>query len=150
MWLRFAAHGSVAKIWAVQAITRMHSSNMSNSYYVPKLPDFEQRKKAFDIFFEENGHRIPKAFELRRKVLRILAEKVFWDAIVELFRGRIDSFRQLLRFAFSLDASLRYRLPLRRAAWVFGESAERLFSRTRRALSAVNETHDAHLGGTQP
>jgi glycosyltransferase involved in cell wall biosynthesis len=138
MWLRFAAHGAVATIDAVQAVTRMHSSNMSTtSYYAPKLPDFQQRKQAFDTFFKEYSGCVPDSRTLRRRVLRILAEKVFWDGIIQLCRGRIDSARQLLSFSFDLDPNLRYRPPLRRAPSVFRESANRLFGRRRRALFSV-------------
>jgi glycosyltransferase involved in cell wall biosynthesis len=134
MWLRFAAHGAVATIHAVQAITRMHSSNMSTSYYAPKLPDFQQRKQAFETFFKEYSDCVPDSGTLRCRVLRILAEKAFWSGIIQLCRGRIDSGRLLLRFSFNLEPNLRYRPPLRRGPSAFAGVAGRLLGRGKRAL----------------
>jgi glycosyltransferase involved in cell wall biosynthesis len=134
MWLRFAAHGAVVRIDAVQAIYRWHSSNMSSAYFDRDLPDMQQRKEAFDSFFEEYGDRIPGAQRLRERAVRMLAEKAFWSGIIQLCRGRIDSGRLLLRFSFDLDPNLRYRPPLRRGPSAFADAAARLFGRGRRAL----------------
>lgn len=53
MWLRFAAHGAVVRIDAIQAVYRKHSSAMSNAYFATLLSDYRQRRQAFDSFFEE-------------------------------------------------------------------------------------------------
>jgi glycosyltransferase involved in cell wall biosynthesis len=134
MWLRFAAHGAVARIEAVQAIYRWHSSNMSSAYYDRDLPDMQQRKEAFDIFFDEYGHRVVDARKLQERAVRVLAEKVFWSGIIRLCRGHIDSGRRLLRFAFNLDPSLRYRPPLKRGPSAFAGASSRLLGRGKRAL----------------
>jgi glycosyltransferase involved in cell wall biosynthesis len=134
MWLRFAAHGAVARIEAVQAIYRWHSSNMSSAYYDRDLPDMQQRKEAFDIFFDEYGDRVADAQKLRSRAVRVLAEKVFWSGIIRLCRGHIDSGRQLLRFSFNLDPSLRYRPPLKRGPSAFAGASSRLLGRGKRAL----------------
>ena len=60
MWLRFAAQGAVAKIDAVQAIYRKHSSNMSDPYY-EYWSDYLHRKAAFDSFFEQHMDYIPES-----------------------------------------------------------------------------------------
>ena len=134
MWLRFAANGAVADIDAIQAVCRKHSSNMSTSYYAPKLPDVRQVKAAFDSFFEEYGDRLPRARTLQAQVVRVLAEKVFWYGIIQLCRGRISSGSEILRFSFNLNPNLRYRPPLRRAPSVIGEAAGRHFRSARLAL----------------
>jgi glycosyltransferase involved in cell wall biosynthesis len=137
MWMRFAAHGAVARIDAVQAIYRWHSSNMSSAYYDRDLPDFEQRKQAFDCFFDGYGDRVPDARRLRERASRMLAEKVFWSGIIQLCRGRIDSGRLLLRFSFRLDPNLRYRPPLSRGPSVFWDLSRRLFGRGRRTVASL-------------
>jgi glycosyltransferase involved in cell wall biosynthesis len=134
MWMRFAAHGAVARIDAVQGIYRWHSSNMSSAYYDRDLLDMQQRKEAFDSFFEEYGDRVPDAQRLHDRAVRVLAEKVFWSGIIQLCRGRIDGGRLLLRFSFSLDPKLRYRPPLRRGPSAFAGAAGRLLGRGKRAL----------------
>jgi hypothetical protein len=78
MWMRFAAHGAVARIYALQAIYRIHSSNMSRSYYDRGLPDLQRRKEAFDVFFKEYGDRLPEGQRLHERAIRRLAEKAFW------------------------------------------------------------------------
>jgi Glycosyl transferase family 2 len=134
MWMRFAAHGAVARIDAVQAIYRRHSSNMSSAYYVLEVLDMQQRKEAFDSFFEQYGDRVADAQRLQERAVRVLAEKVFWSGIIELCRGRIDSCRLLLRFSFNLDPKLRYRPPLRRGPSAFAGAPGRLVGRCKRAL----------------
>jgi hypothetical protein len=134
MWMRFAAHGAVARIDAVQAIYRRHSSNMSSAYFDRELPDMQQRKEAFDSFFEQYGDRVADAQRLHERAVRVLAEKAFWSGIIQLCRGRIDRGRLLLRFSFNLDPNLRYRPPLRRGPSVFAGKAGWLLDCGKRAL----------------
>ena len=88
MWMRFAAHGAVARIDAFQAIYRLHSSNMSKRYYDRELPDLQQRKEAFDAFFKDYADRLPGGQRLHERAIRRLAEKAFWGSIIQLCRGR--------------------------------------------------------------
>jgi len=134
MWMRFATHGAVARIDAVQAIYRWHSSNMSQAYFDRQLSDLQQRKQAFDLFFKEYGDRVPGGRRLHERAVRSLAEKAFWDGIIQLCRGWFVSGRGLLRFSFSLDPSLRYQPPLRRGPAVFADVVGRLVARCTRAL----------------
>jgi GT2 family glycosyltransferase len=134
MWMRFAAHGAVARIDALQAIYRFHSSNMSQRYYDRELPDIQQRKEAFDVFFKDYGDWLPGGQRLHERAIRRLAEKAFWGSIIQLCRGRPAAGRQLLRFSFSLDPSLRYRPPLRRGPSVLADVVGRLVGRGRRVL----------------
>ena len=134
MWMRFAAHGAVARIDAVQAIYRRHSSNMSSAYFHRELADLQQRKKAFDSFFEEYGERIPESQKLHKTAVQSLAVKAFWGAIIQLCRGWLESGRRLLRFSFSLDPRLRYHPPLKHAPSVFAGAVGRLVGRCIRAF----------------
>ena len=108
MWLRYGAHGGVAKIDAVQAVYRMHAGSMSNSYWNDDWSDYPHRKAAFDSFFGEYVDRIHEGRSLRQTADRALAEAAFWRAFSRMRRGRIKSGCHLLRFAVDLDHRLRF------------------------------------------
>jgi glycosyltransferase involved in cell wall biosynthesis len=114
MWLRFAANGSVARIDAVQAIYRKHSTAMSNAYFAKLLRDFHQRELVFDSFFDEYAERLGALSELRTTARRALAYVAFSHGIRRLRRGRFREGAQLMRYAIGLDPRLCYRPPLRR------------------------------------
>jgi glycosyltransferase involved in cell wall biosynthesis len=145
MWLRFGAHGVVARIDVVQAIYRRHQSNMSSAYYDEGLLDLQQCKQAFDSFFDEYSDFVPEAQRLRHLAIRTLAEKAFWRGVIQLCRGHIDGARLLLRFSYNLDPSLRYRPPLRRGPSLLGEAAGRCISRGRRAFLSLLKAWDIEL-----
>lgn len=113
MWLRFSAHGAAAKIDAVQAIYRRHSSNMSNSYWNEDWSDYPHRKAAFDSFFEEYSDRLLEWRSLRTAAYRTLAETAFWRGIGRMRRGHIHNGLQLLRFSIDLNPKLRFGPPAR-------------------------------------
>ena len=117
MWLRFAAHGTVARINAVQAIYRKHSSNMSR-IYSGKI-DYLQRKAAFDSFFEDCKHRIPEHLSLHSQATRNLSEQAFVvgvnllrSGVRLLERARIIDGVSLLRWSMELNPRLRYLPPI--------------------------------------
>lgn len=110
MWLRLAANGSVARIHSVQAVYRLHSTNMSHSY----CRDYCQLKDAFDSFFAEYADRFSDSRSLRQQADHAVAETAFWTGMAELSRGRFDSGRRLLRFAIDLRPRLRYWPPVAR------------------------------------
>lgn len=107
MWLRLAAHGTVARIEEpVQAIYRQHSSNMSTYYYEQKLRDFKERKKVFDIFFAEHRDMVPQAQKLMDQANKTLSGLVYISGIARLCRGRINSGLQFLRYSMHLNPTL--------------------------------------------
>ncbi|MFO1431848.1 MAG: glycosyltransferase family A protein [Candidatus Competibacteraceae bacterium] len=114
--LRFAMHGAVAHINAVQVYYRLHTTNMSSAYFTERWPDFQQRKAAFDAFFAEYADRLPNARQLQAQANRNMAEDAFWTAIGLICRGKGNSGRKLLRFAIDLQPSLRYWPPIARLA----------------------------------
>jgi glycosyltransferase involved in cell wall biosynthesis len=134
MWMRLAANGAVARLDAVQAIYRRHSANMSTAYFDHGVADFRQRKDAFDRFFEEYRGRIPGARRLHARATRSIAEKAFWNGIIQALRGRFESGKHLLRYSYSLEPGLRHRPPFRRAPAVLADVASRLRARATRAL----------------
>jgi glycosyltransferase involved in cell wall biosynthesis len=117
MWLRFAAHGAVAHINAVQAVYRKHWSCMSNSYF--GVSEYEQRKQAFDNFFDEYGDRLPDPRSLRIRANHALAEQAFRNGVGLLRRGRISGGLEQFRWSIDLDPRLGYFLP----QWQLPESA---------------------------
>jgi glycosyltransferase involved in cell wall biosynthesis len=127
MWLRFGAHGAVAKIDAVQAIYRRHSSNMSKSYWDEDWSDYPHRKAAFDSFFADYSDRLPECRSLRAQAYRILGETAFWRAIGRLRRGRIWSGLRLLRFSSELNPRLRFGPPPRS---ILRQASKKFFGRT--------------------
>jgi glycosyltransferase involved in cell wall biosynthesis len=127
MWLRFGAHGPVAKINTVQAVYRMHSSNMSNSYWSEDWSDYPQRKAAFDSFFQEYADRLPQSRSLQKEAYHALGETAFWRAIGRMRRGHIKSGRQLLHFSIGLNPRLRFGPPV---GAVFRQVFARIFGRT--------------------
>lgn len=127
MWLRFGAHGAVARIDAVQAIYRKHSSNMSHSYWNEDWSDYPHRKAAFDSFFEDYTDRLPGGRSLRTTAYRMLAETAFWRGIGRMRRGYINSGLQLLRFSIDLNPRLRFGPP---ASSILRQASSKVFGRT--------------------
>ncbi|OSI72453.1 glycosyltransferase family 2 protein [Bradyrhizobium canariense] len=127
MWLRFGAHGAVAKFDAVQAIYRKHSSSMSSSYWSEDWSDYPHRKAAFDSFFAEYMDRLPGGRGLRTVAYRMLAEAAFFRAIGRMRRGYVNSGLQLLRFSIDLDPRLHFGPP---AASILRQASNKVFRRT--------------------
>ena len=136
MWLRFAAHAGVARIDAVQAIYRKHSTAMSNSYVAEMLLDYQQRKAAFDSFFESCGDRLPDLSALRKQTSHSLADQSFQSGIECLRRGRIASGLALLRWAVNLDRRLRHCPPVWRLLRFPGPEGRKRMLSTARTTAA--------------
>lgn len=97
MWLRYAAHGQVAHINAVQAIYRKHGAAMSNTFFSALLSDYHQCQRAFDVFFTENSALVSNADSLATLARRSLARKIFRQGNTLMRRGRIrDGYRLML------------------------------------------------------
>jgi hypothetical protein len=107
MWLRFAGHGAVARIDAVQAIYRTHAAAMSKAYVSAIYPDLRQRRLAFESFFGEYGSSLTNLRELQSQARCELAEQAIRSGVALLRRGRPTGLR-LVREALSLDPRLGY------------------------------------------
>lgn len=112
MWLRFAATSSIARIDAVQAIYRKHSTAMSNPYFAEMMLDYRQCQLAFEVFFDEYEDRLASSRALRRVARRALAERVFRRGIGLMRRGHLKNGVQLIRGAIDMDRRLRYLPPI--------------------------------------
>jgi hypothetical protein len=93
MWLRLAAHASVAILDDDQAVYRRHSSNMTISYCNQSgLPDLQQRKVALDFFIRECSSFISEDACLCTRLLRLLSLDAISAASVAFNEGKlIDS-----------------------------------------------------------
>jgi hypothetical protein len=101
----------VARIDAVQAIYRRHSSAMSNAYFARMLSDYRQRRQAFDAFFEECDQRLTNSSVLRARSTRAMANHAFRCGIGLIRRGHLNDGYQLVR------AAIRERLRHFSPAW---------------------------------
>jgi glycosyltransferase involved in cell wall biosynthesis len=115
MWLRFGARGDVARIEAVQAVYRKHSSNMSGAYYGADWGDYWHRKAAFDSFFEADKNIMPEFESLRARTSQSLAEhalatgaSLLRSGIRRSERARITHGIELLRLSTRLNPKLSY------------------------------------------
>ena len=88
MWMRFALHSNVGRLESPQAYYRIHGQNMSEAYsekfafsvFKPNTRDFLERKAAFDLLFQEQGHALPDCDRLQRLAHEGLAWNAFWYA----------------------------------------------------------------------
>lgn len=110
--LRMAVLGDVAKTNAVQGIRRLHQANMSSGFLKAKIHDLLQREAAFECFFAREGHGLANAAALRRLSRHSLAERAYWWAVRDAFGRRMDSSRDLFKFAFRLSPRSAYMPPV--------------------------------------
>ncbi len=112
MWLRLAAHASVGRVEAYQAVYRRHADNMSLHYYQKNyLPDLQQRRLAIDSFFEAEGRRLRNESGLHRKMFRALGCEAIGFASTAFNTGDLQSSHQLSRFALDLSPWVRLSWP---------------------------------------
>ncbi len=91
MWLRFAAHASIAYLAGVdQAYYRRHIGSMQATRFNSAIADLRQRRAAFDAVFDAHGGRIKGAERLREKTHRALAKEALWLACWSYDRRRLD------------------------------------------------------------
>jgi GT2 family glycosyltransferase len=114
MWLRFAAHASVGFVSAYQAIYRRHSANMSSAHYYytangrfvytasGRLTDLQQRRAAFDCFFETCGNALPNSERFRRKLYWSLGAMAVGRASAAFNEGEMEGSKQLAEFALGV------------------------------------------------
>jgi glycosyltransferase involved in cell wall biosynthesis len=117
MWLRFGAHGAVGYLEADQAFKRMHGRNMQVDFLATPLGDFEQRKAAFEMFFEHYEPGVVNAERLRQVARRSLAGHAFWTASAAFDDANVQACQELLTFALELDPGLRSMPSWSRLAW---------------------------------
>lgn len=131
LWLRLAAVSDIAYVKGVpQAIYRVHPRSMLRSRFADPLVDLEHRKAAFDAFFAECGHAVPRSDRFAATVGRELARQALWQASRAIDRDRLDRVDVDALVAFAEAASpdarrlpqwqglrLRQRLGAGRSRW---------------------------------
>ena len=76
MWMRTAARWDVARVnGPIQAAYRVHESNMHLTTFAGWHTDLEERRKTFDILFEERAADLPAVQALRPLAMRALARQ---------------------------------------------------------------------------
>lgn len=90
MWLRYAAHGSIACLHSHQAYYRQHGNNMSVGYAGVK--DLRHLWLAFDSFFEHHQQLFAC-----REWRRLAANGIAWQAFGEAYHAFLAGDQQLCR-----------------------------------------------------
>lgn len=141
MWLRFAAHASVGFVSAYQGVYRRHSANMSTAYYYytandrfvytanGRLAEIQQRKAAFDYFFETCSDALPNSERLRRKLFWSLGAMAIGRASAALNEGEMEVSKQLAEFALAVCPHIK-----RSLGWIKLTCKWRMGPRAWRAL----------------
>lgn len=112
MWLRFAAHGDVAKTPRAQAVYRVHGANMSSDYLRNIVSDYTQRAEAFETFFGGHGRLLDDWEPLQALARRRLAAAAFWTGVAQWCRGNRATGVELLRFAIEREPEMRFAPPI--------------------------------------
>ena len=110
MWLRFAAHGSIGFVDAVQAFYRLHGQNMSVDF--PGIRDIQQRAEAFVVLFREHGSRLAERDRLERLAFRELALCAFWAGCARFDAAELRKCREFHELAVRFCPAIT-----RSAAW---------------------------------
>jgi glycosyltransferase involved in cell wall biosynthesis len=113
MWLRFAAHGRVARLNVFQGVYRRHCSNMSINYSDDMMRDLRQREAAFDFVFDAYAGSLADAPALRSYLRRGLAEAAVDAAYQPFLAGDRAKVQEFLAFAVDLDPNVRRSLAWR-------------------------------------
>lgn len=113
MWLRLAAHASVAILNSFQAVYRRHDTNMSGVYYRNggSLPDLLQRKAALDLFLETCGTLLANPDLVRRRLYWSLSRDAIGRASSALNYGESITAERLCAFALHISPSAARSLP---------------------------------------
>jgi glycosyltransferase involved in cell wall biosynthesis len=107
LWLRCAARAAVARVEAVQAFKRIHTSNMQHAYLTNQLGDLKQRAATFDSFFATEGNTLCDSDRLRRLARNRLAKEAFWTGSRAMDDCENEAARLCLDFALRLDSELQ-------------------------------------------
>lgn len=146
MWLRFAAHADVGVLKAYQAVYRRHSSNMSLSYTTRGwLPDLEQRKLAFDVFFERHAHLLPDRHRVQRRLLWSLGCCAVGFASEAFNRGETHDADRLCSFALGVSPRVKFSLPWMKLACKRGLGAK-WWNRVEPAVNGIRRVVPASGG----
>ncbi|MGH8615583.1 MAG: glycosyltransferase family 2 protein [Gammaproteobacteria bacterium] len=104
MWLRIAAVSDIAYVRGVpQAYYRVHSASMLRTKYRRSIVDLQQRKAAFDTFFQHHHNVVAGAYRLHDLANRALARQALWEVCRAYDRNQVKEAGadELVRFAMT-------------------------------------------------
>ena len=107
MWLRFAAHGAVGRVDADQAYYRVHGKNMHQDLAPTALHSLKHWNAAFNMFFNNYGHRLADCTRLHQLASSSLAIMALEAAYSRRNRRDRAVCGELVAFAVQLDPSVR-------------------------------------------
>ncbi len=112
MWLRTAARWDVGRVnGPVQAHYRVHESNMHLTTYQGWVTDLVERRRTFQILFDERAADVPEVQALRPVAARALALEARRRARVSMLDGDVAEVEAFLTFAADTSAAERVRVP---------------------------------------
>lgn len=103
MALRLAHYGSVAELSAPLAMTREHTTNISQVMWQNALRRLQEYETVLESFFGHEGSTMPNAPTLHRMARHHLAATAYWSAVSHLIRGRPSAGFELFKFGCKLD-----------------------------------------------
>jgi hypothetical protein len=112
MFFRLSTGRRIALFDAVHGIRRLHGSNMTSLYWSDAKRDILELKKAFDVFFTNEGQSLGSVESLRARVYLNLGKRAYWSGLSHLARGRSSEGIELLKLAFSFSPRLAVLPPI--------------------------------------
>ncbi len=107
MWLRTAVHWDVGRVdGPIQAAYRVHDANMHLTEYAGWLTDLRERRRTFDILFDERAPEAADVQELRPYAMRALAREALRHGR-ESVHGDSATLLDYLRFAAETHPAIR-------------------------------------------
>src|SRR5205814_8355833 len=94
-----------------------------------RFADLQQRKSAFDCFFERTNDLLPRRKDLCRKLHRRLSEMAMMHAHTAFNEGQMEQSRELSDFALAVCPEIR-----RSSTWLKLACKRRMGARTWRAV----------------
>ena len=90
LWLKAAARASVGRVnGADLAYYRVHGGNMHTEQFAGAATDIAERRRAFEIFLDDDGHRLPDPARLREIMRRALAREALVTANQVFEHGQV-------------------------------------------------------------
>ena len=90
MWMQAALRGGVGRVnGADQAFYRVHGGNMHLTDFGGFMPDLQQRRRAFEVFFDEDAHD-RDLMPLASLARQALAKEALRLGLLEARRGEMD------------------------------------------------------------
>lgn len=98
MWMRFAVHGSIGVLRAVQAYYRWHEVNMSSQYFDSVLRDHRDLVITFRDFSEKWGMHFTEHGYWYDSMVKRFGERTFWIASKSFDNNDVEVCNQCIKF----------------------------------------------------